>query len=395
MADNKNPAITTRPRLLSDILENPLSESTIPEDYTMHRSPVSPAPPVSSRLYGGQGGLPQPYLSPYQQSRASQNHAVASAPDPGIIGQPLQRTSSSTLLSQGTRLQPLTPVNPPISHRYHENRRSMPSPLPAFTTSPGVSDAGSPSHSRFPSLERSFSQASLNAPRYPSHPRTPTPSSNRAKAKISDVPRSSSLPSSPKHRRPTPHPHGKPSVKHLTCFWWKVKGDCRFSEDDCLYAHRETGLLADAPRQVTPGEPAKAGRHLEKALSNLRTKRNPSSSSLNTSMVANPSTPESQGTSSLTTTPVDAETFQERVSSLQSDNTFLRNLVEQSSKEKSVLMTTIEGLQKENANLNKDVEYLKDVVDQLQQQKRQFSGSMLFSDVAPERMDNQQRQASG
>lgn len=335
----------------------------------MHRSPVSPTPPISNRRYEGQGGLPQPYLSPYQQSRASQNHAVASTPDPGIIGQPLQRTSSSTLLGQGTRLQPLTPINPPILHRYHENRRSTPSPLPAFTTSPGVSDTGSPSHSRFPSLERSFSQTSLNAPRYPSHPRTPTPSSNAAKARTSNVARSSSLPSSPKHRRPTPHPHGKPSVKHLTCFWWKVKGDCRFSEDDCLYAHRETGLLADAPRQVTPGgeqvhvlscaytdsrtsflEPAKAGRHLEKALSNLRTKRNPSSSSLNTSMVANPSTPESQGTSSMTTTPMDTETFQERVSSLQSDNTFLRNLVEQSSKEKSILMTTIEGLQKENAS---------------------------------------------
>ena len=97
-------------------------------------------------------------------------------------------------------------------------------------------------------------------------------------------------------------------------------------------------------------EPAKAGRHLEKALSNLRTKRNPSSSSLNTSIVANPSTPESQGTSSLTTTPVDAETFQEQISSLQSDNTFLRNLVEQSSKEKSVLMTTIQGLQQENSS---------------------------------------------
>ncbi len=65
-------------------------------------------------------------------------------------------------------------------------------------------------------------------------------------------------------------------------------------------------------------------------------------------MVANPSTPESQGTSSMTTTPVDAEAFQERISSLQSDNAFLRSLVEQSSKEKSVLMTTIEGLQKEN-----------------------------------------------
>ncbi len=250
MADNKNSATTTRPRLLSDILENPLSEAAIPDEYNMHRSPISPAP---NRHYEGQGGLPQPHLNPYQQPAASQQYALASAPDPGIIGQPLQRTSSGALSSQGIRLQPLTPVNSLMSHRYHENRRSAPNPLPAFTTSPVVSDAGSPSHSQFPSLERSFSQTSLNAPRYPSHPRTPTPSSSGLRAKISNVPRSSSMPSSPKLRRPTPHPHGKPSVKHLTCFWWKVKGECRFSEDDCLYAHRETGLLADAPRQVTPG----------------------------------------------------------------------------------------------------------------------------------------------
>lgn len=29
------------------------------------------------------------------------------------------------------------------------------------------------------------------------------------------------------------------SVKHLTCFWWKEKGTCRYSEEDCLYAHRD------------------------------------------------------------------------------------------------------------------------------------------------------------
>lgn len=29
------------------------------------------------------------------------------------------------------------------------------------------------------------------------------------------------------------------SVKHLTCFWWKEKGTCRYSEEECLYAHRD------------------------------------------------------------------------------------------------------------------------------------------------------------
>jgi hypothetical protein len=110
--------------------------------------------------------------------------------------------------------------------------------------------------------------------------------------------------------------------------------------------------------QSHSSEPAKAGRHLEKALENLRSKRNPSSSSLNTSMIANPSTPESQGTSSVATTPVDIETFHERIASLQSDNNFLRGLVEQSSKEKCILMTTIEGMQKENSSTFLQASYL-------------------------------------
>ena len=33
------------------------------------------------------------------------------------------------------------------------------------------------------------------------------------------------------------------SVKHLTCFWWKEKGTCRYSDDECLYAHHDTGKL--------------------------------------------------------------------------------------------------------------------------------------------------------
>jgi hypothetical protein len=371
MPEDKISASGTRPRLLSDILEIPVSESAIPEEYTMHRPSSSPAPQVSGRRHG-QSGLHHHHFGSYQQPKASNSPAITSAPDPGIIGQPQQWISSSNTMSHVARLQPLTSLTPQMPHRYNENRRSTPNPLLVFTTSPAVSDTGSPSHSRFPSLERSLSQTSLNARRYPSRPRTPTPS-HGAKGNGRSAPRSSSLPSSPKSRRSTPHPHGKPSVKHLTCFWWKVKGDCRFSEEDCLYAHFDTGLQADPPRQVTPGgenvrvhscsctefpsaslEPAKAGRHLEKALENLRSRRNPSSSSLNTSLLANPSTPESQGMCSYATTPADTEDFHERISSLQSDNSFLRNLVERGSEEKAVLVTTIEGLQKENSSAFSD-----------------------------------------
>ncbi|OJD19147.1 hypothetical protein AJ78_00847 [Emergomyces pasteurianus Ep9510] len=58
----------------------------------------------------------------------------------------------------------------------------------------------------------------------------------------------------------------RPSVKHLTCWWWNEKGQCRYSVDECLYAHHQTGRVADAPRQVKPGEPPVAGRKLMKAL---------------------------------------------------------------------------------------------------------------------------------
>lgn len=34
-------------------------------------------------------------------------------------------------------------------------------------------------------------------------------------------------------------PENRRSVKHLTCFWWKEKGSCRYSEEECLYAHHD------------------------------------------------------------------------------------------------------------------------------------------------------------
>ena len=137
--------------------------------------------------------------------------------------------------------------------RYHENRRSTPMHLSTLTASPADPEPMSPSQSQDTPFKRSCSQTSLNSSRNASRPRTPTPASSGLKGKGRPIPGSTSLPSSPKVRSATPHPYGKPSVKHLTCFWWKVKGSCRFVEDDCLYAHRDTGLLADAPRQVAPG----------------------------------------------------------------------------------------------------------------------------------------------
>ncbi|KAL9119942.1 MAG: hypothetical protein Q9187_003507, partial [Circinaria calcarea] len=79
---------------------------------------------------------------------------------------------------------------------------------------------------------------------------------------------------------PTPHPHHPPnfahqsvpnynggdarkqgplakqaekrSVKHLTCYYWYKEGPCRWTEDQCAYAHVWTGKVAEKP--VTLGQ---------------------------------------------------------------------------------------------------------------------------------------------
>jgi gamma-glutamylcyclotransferase len=35
--------------------------------------------------------------------------------------------------------------------------------------------------------------------------------------------------------------------KQLECWWWKIKGSCRFSDQQCAFAHHTTGTLANAP----------------------------------------------------------------------------------------------------------------------------------------------------
>ena len=156
---------------------------------------------------------------------------------PGVhrgIDKIMQQQRASTLGSSGG-LRALTTMTSHAKGSSSSVPYSRAHGSPAFTTSPTLSEPDSPK---------------------PMRPQTPTPS---LKVKSRAQLRSSSHPGTPRsvksspHIAGTPHPHGKPSVKHLTCFWWKEKGDCRFKEEDCLYSHYDTGLYADAPRQVMPG----------------------------------------------------------------------------------------------------------------------------------------------
>ena len=42
-------------------------------------------------------------------------------------------------------------------------------------------------------------------------------------------------------------PSGKIPQKHLTCYYWKTKGNCRYREEDCQFSHYYTGVDVDMP----------------------------------------------------------------------------------------------------------------------------------------------------
>lgn len=53
--------------------------------------------------------------------------------------------------------------------------------------------------------------------------------------------------------------HSAPSVKHLTCYFWAKNGVCKWSNEECLYAHHDTGKVANGPLQVEPGRTQYSG----------------------------------------------------------------------------------------------------------------------------------------
>lgn len=57
--------------------------------------------------------------------------------------------------------------------------------------------------------------------------------------------------------------HSYGNKKLLECWWWRVKNSCNKSDDECAFAHYETGVAANAPgttkRKVLAGEKATWG----------------------------------------------------------------------------------------------------------------------------------------
>ena len=60
---------------------------------------------------------------------------------------------------------------------------------------------------------------------------------------------------------PPSGPGQKKSVKHLECWYHFSPMGCKWSTEQCLYAHWETGQRAGAPVQVEPGRKSKYPSH--------------------------------------------------------------------------------------------------------------------------------------
>ncbi|EHY60200.1 hypothetical protein HRR83_009161 [Exophiala dermatitidis] len=183
---------------------------------------------------------------------------------------------------------------------------------------------------------------------------------------------------------PNPLDPTRRSVKHLTCFWWWEKGECRFTDDECLYAHYDTGHYTGAPRQVIPGEPAKAGRSLERALNKLAiTNRaeaqghghghghghNQGHARIPSGAASRMETPihvsggsgsspssfleigQAQQLQAQALAQAQAQVEHAVIQPLQADNDFLRNLIHSSQREKQAFVDTIESYQNEKMQL--------------------------------------------
>ncbi|ETN40878.1 uncharacterized protein HMPREF1541_05158 [Cyphellophora europaea CBS 101466] len=178
--------------------------------------------------------------------------------------------------------------------------------------------------------------------------------------------------------------HDRRSVKHLTCFWWKEKGSCKYSEEECLYAHSDTGRYTDPPRQLHPDEPAKAGRNLARALGDLNLRGHRSSSSLiNTPTTSRPTTPvAAYGARPLTPSMISLyqapPTFDLDAPALRAELALYRNIIETATQEKQLMIDLIHDLKDNIAESKTTITQLKQEKDGLARENQALKAATVY-----------------
>ena len=145
--------------------------------------------------------------------------------------------SSSPTFPRSLRL----PTRSTPTIRYNSLSAAMASSRPQSLLPPRPNSnpfVASPLQTSFPALENLSSSPESPTPEGVAI-RSSRPTENKARMRTES--RSSSVPVSLQVPRtwvratsPQPQDGSKSSVKHLTCFWWKEKGACRFSDEECL-----------------------------------------------------------------------------------------------------------------------------------------------------------------
>lgn len=120
-----------------------------------------------------------------------------------------------------------------------------------------------------------------------------------------------------------------------------------------------------------PGEPAKAGRSLDRALKSLALASNMSSSSVTSLASSGASTPGLELPLIRATSSASSTHATDRSEII--DNAWLRNMVEQANREKALFFSTIENLHSDKAALQAEKAALQIVLTNVQAEKDQLS----------------------
>lgn len=191
------------------------------------------------------------------------------------------RVTTSTAFSPEQGQRSAINIHAPFTHPSLQPHTTLRAQMQALPSPSSASTKHSSSHLRGDSTPYMPMQAlnlnspsstttnlqNLTLPHQTSHPQTtglanmpasqptwPTPSPRFQKPLSSQpTPTSANTPSSTQ-KQP------KPSVKHLTCYFWSEFGHCQWSSTECLYAHWYTGKVASAPVQIEVG--SKSSHHL-------------------------------------------------------------------------------------------------------------------------------------
>lgn len=187
---------------------------------------------------------------PWPEFVVKMNKGIQEAAERGLPGVWISRVVRSYIADpstlSATEGEPEPEAGPPV------HNGALPAALPAPAPRPESDHASQKQESvvEVPLVNGGSQKASstqtnqprgLQSSKYAYESMSNTSGASRRKAK--EVATTQKTPSGPQAR----------GNKQLECWWWKVKGSCRFPDNQCAYAHHITGFVSEAPGSQKKG----------------------------------------------------------------------------------------------------------------------------------------------